>query len=88
MFSLNYREMWSEASGWLADELDQIAASAQSKWAAQHDNNGRHRNFHATGPLILQDAAGSPYCLYVSGGTLYIVAGTSPTGGTVVGTQT
>ena len=48
MFSLNYREFWSSVSGYLAEELDQIVASAQAKWSKQHDSNGAHTNVTAT----------------------------------------
>ncbi len=42
MFSLNFREWWSPVSQWLTDELDQMAASAQAKWFAQHAADGTH----------------------------------------------
>lgn len=93
MFSLNFRELWSPVSSWLTDEFDQIAASAQAKWYPQHDDRGRHTEVTAdalTTPRVTltQASDGQPYTLYVSSGKLYIVAGTTPTGGTVVGTQT
>lgn len=48
MFSLNYREMWSGAAGWLADELDQIVAAAQAKWFTQHTGTGAHGDVTAS----------------------------------------
>ena len=173
MISLQYREFWSKLSGWLADELDQLVLSAQTKWFAQHDGEGGHTDVTAgsvttgtlqSGPgvfaghvtpaaanlynlgspsmrwgrlhagsfynltgggiasevklgftanivvasvdelvvdqglvttpsrfqapfITLMDGA-NPYSLYVSSGKLYIVSGTTASGGTVVGTQT
>lgn len=48
MFSLSFREMWSGVSGYLTDELDQIVASAQTRWFAQHDAEGAHADVTAT----------------------------------------
>lgn len=48
MFSLNYREFWASISSRLADELDQIVASAQAHWYPQHDAGGGHKDVTAT----------------------------------------
>jgi hypothetical protein len=93
MFSLNFRESLIGLSQSLVDEFDQIVASAQSRWFRQHNAKGEHTILTAasvtTPRLALTDSAGQPWSLYVSPtGTLYIVSGTSATGGTVVGTQT
>lgn len=47
MFSLNYREFWASVSGWLAEELDQVVASAQAKWGRQHAVDGSHTSITA-----------------------------------------
>ena len=85
MFSLNHPERL--ASIGLRDELEQMTASAQARWFAEHDGDGGHTAISAA-TLTLTDSAGNPYTLYVSSGKLYIVAGTTASGGTVVGTQT
>lgn len=47
MFSLNFRELWASVNGYLTDELDQIVASAQAAWNAQHTASGSHRDVTA-----------------------------------------
>lgn len=92
MFSLNFREGLQLLSKVLMEELEQITASAQAKWYPQHDDLGGHGSVTATSlttpRVTLTQSDGAAYTLYAEGGKLYIVAGTSPTGGTVVGTQT
>jgi hypothetical protein len=93
VISLSFRERWAGVNGYLSEEFDQIVASIQAKWNPQHTDTGAHRDVTAdsltTSRVTLTDpASGASYSLYVSGGTLYIVAGTGTTGGTVVGTQT
>ena len=92
MFALSYREQLAALSRSLLDELDQIVASAQARWFPQHKADGTHGAVTATSvtapQVTLTQTDGTSYTLYVSGGTLYIVAGTTPSGGTVVGTQT
>ena len=93
MFSWRFRDFWGGIDGYLRDDLTQAEATAQAAWGAQHTSQGAHAAVTATSlttPRVTLTRAsdGAPYTLYVSGGTLYIVAGTSPTGGTVVGTQT
>ena len=68
MFSLHYRELWSSVSAWLTDELDQMAASAQVKWSAQHRNDGTHGDVTA-GTLRAQSLATSVYT-YVCDGSI------------------
>lgn len=48
MFTINFRELWSPLSQWLADEMDQLSASAQAKWYAQHNEKGGHTDVSAT----------------------------------------
>jgi hypothetical protein len=93
VLSLQFRELWAGLNGYLAEEFDQLVASAQAKWHAQHGRDGEHTDVTAdsltTDRVTLTDpSSGASYSLYVSSGTLYIVAGTGTTGGTVVGTQT
>lgn len=55
MFSLNFRELWSPVSNWLTDELDQLAAAAQSKWYPQHDDQGGHTDVTAASLAVEGD---------------------------------
>lgn len=48
MIALHFRELWSSISQYLTEELDQIVASAQAKWSAQHDEEGGHTTVTAT----------------------------------------
>jgi hypothetical protein len=94
MFSWRFRSLWSSGiDRYLREDLAQAELSAQAMWRAQHAAQGTHAAVTATSVtaprLALTDSVGNPWSLYVtSAGTLYIVAGTTASGGTVVGTQT
>jgi hypothetical protein len=47
VFALNFREQIAGIKQVLVDELDQLAASAQARWYAQHDADGGHTQVRA-----------------------------------------
>lgn len=48
MFALHFREQLASIKQVLVDELDQIVASAQSRWGRQHTQEGDHGDVTAT----------------------------------------
>jgi hypothetical protein len=55
VFSWNFRDLWSGVNGYLRDDLDQIEATVQSRWFAQHAADGSHGD--VTADSVVADAA-------------------------------
>ena len=65
MFSLNFRDELSGGGHAIVEELDQIAAAVQTKWAKQHTWNGAHGAVTATSAHAPILGLGAPVALTI-----------------------
>jgi hypothetical protein len=55
VFSWNFRDLWSGVNGYLRDDLEQVEATVQARWFAQHGDDGAHTQI--TADYIVASAA-------------------------------